>query len=89
MLFQGIDNVLRHYNRADIYVTVIHADNEFKPIFADLEDKWDVDMNFSLPKEHVLNIERLNRTLQERFRVALYRLPFLLIPRVMITRLAL
>ena len=33
------------------------------------------------------NIERLNQVLQERFRVALYRLPFHLIPRVMIVRL--
>ena len=89
MLFEGIDNVLHHYNRADIYISVIHADKEFKPIFADLEDKWEIDMNFSLSKEHAPDIKRANRTLQERFRVALYRLPFCLIPRVMIQRLAL
>ena len=46
-------------------------------------------MNFSLPGAHVPDIERANRTLQERFRVKLYRLPFKLIPRTMIKYLAL
>ena len=46
-------------------------------------------MNFSLPGEHVGDIERENWTLQERFRVNLHRLPYLIIPRVMIRYLAL
>ena len=70
-------------------VTIIHADNEFKPLFANLKDKWEVEMNLSLPKEHVPDIERANRVLQERFRVALYRSPYMMIPRAMIVRLAL
>ena len=46
-------------------------------------------MNFSLPGAHVPDIERENRVLQERFRVALYRLPFKSIPREMINFFAL
>ena len=48
-----------------------------------------MDVNFLLPGEHVGDIEREHRTLQERFRVNLYRLPYLIIPRVMIRYLAL
>ena len=67
---------------------MIHADNEFRSVFDKLVDEWDVELNFSLPGEHVPDIEQMNRVLKERFRVTLYRLPFLMIPRVMIIRLA-
>ena len=63
---------------------MVHADNEFRSVMSNLEEEWEVDFNFSNPKEHVPDIERENRTLQERFRVLLYRLPFAKIPRVMI-----
>lgn len=89
MLYSGINNILCHYNKMEIYVTTIHADNDFRPLFTNLEDKWDIKINFSLPGEHVLDIERANRTLQERYRVELYRLPYRVIPQVMIRRLVL
>ena len=89
MLFSGLDNILMHYNTNDIFVSRIHADNKFRSIINQLEDEWDIVENFFLSGEHVPNIERLNRVLQERFRVALYILRFHLIPRVMIVRLAL
>ena len=31
-LFQGLDQILRKYNRADVVITKIHADNEFNSI---------------------------------------------------------
>ena len=79
--------MLRYYNKNDIRVSLIHADNEFRSIMSELVDVWDVEINFSMPGEHVPDIERMNRTLQERFRVALYRLPYKIIPKVMIVRL--
>ena len=45
----GIDDIIRHYNKANIYVERIHADNEFRTLIKELVNKWDVDMNFSLP----------------------------------------
>ena len=86
MLFEGIDVILRHYNTNDIWVLVIHADNEFTPVMRELleSDKWDLDMNFSNPGEHVPDIERGNRPLEERFRVQYYHLPFEALPTVMI-----
>ena len=32
-LCKGLDKVLRLYNRADVYVTQIHCDNEFEIFF--------------------------------------------------------
>ena len=54
-----------------------------------VSNKWDVDVNFSNPGEHVPDIERANRTLEERFRVQFYRLPFEALPRVMVRYLPL
>ena len=89
--YQAIDEVLRKYNCADVSIGTIHADNEFRSVLKDLivSDKWDVEINFSNPGEHVPDIERGNRTLQERFRVQLYWLPFEALPRVMIRYLPL
>ena len=50
----------------------------------ELEDVWDIEINFTMPGEHVPDIERMNRVLQERFRVAIYMLPFKIILKVMI-----
>ena len=89
ILAQGIDVILRFYNRADVTITKIHADNEFKPVLEELTEDWTVAFNFAHPGEHVPDIERENRTLQDRFRVNLYRLPYTMIPRTMIRYLGL
>ena len=89
ILKEGIANVIRYYNRGGIIITVIHADGEFKSMKEELEDDFQCDTNFLLLGEHVPDIERANRVLQERFRVALYRGPYMIIPRAMIVRLAL
>ena len=69
-------------------MSLIHADNKFRSIMNELEDVWDTSINFSMPGEHVPDIKRMNRVLQEQFRVALYRLPYKIIPKVMIIWLA-
>ena len=89
ILAKGIDIILRFYNRSDVTITKIHADNEFKSVLEELTADWSVEFNFAHPGEHVPDIERENRTLQDRFRVNLYRLPFMIIPRTMIRYLAL
>ena len=67
-------------------ILVLHADNEFRPLLKDLigSDEWDVDVNFSNPGEHVPDIERGNCTLEERFRVQYYRLPYEALPCFMV-----
>ena len=70
-----------------IYIDTIHADGEFRPLFEKVRDRWDIDFNFALPDEHLPDIERMNRLLQERFWVNLYCLPFKIIPCVVIRAL--
>ena len=90
-LYKALYEVRRKYNRADVRISVLHADNEFRSLLEELiqSDEWDIDINFSNPGEHVPDIERGNRTLEERFRVQYYRLPFEALPRVMVRYLSL
>ena len=74
-LCAALDNILRLYNTADIYITRIHADNEFKSVLRELDETWDVEFNFSSPQEHVPDIEHDNYILRERLRVGIYCLP--------------
>ena len=39
---KGSDEVLILYNRADIYVTQIHCDNEFKKSIRKLDEDWGI-----------------------------------------------
>ena len=63
ILTKGIDIVLRFYNRSNVTITKIHADNEFKSTLETLTKDWTVAFNFAHPGEHVPDIERENRTL--------------------------
>ena len=83
MLYARIDQI------ADVIITKIHADSEFKSVLDDLLDSYDVDISFAHPGNHIPDIERENRILQERFRVNLYQLTFRMIPQMMIHYLAL
>ena len=88
-LCAALDDILRLYNKSDIYITRIHTDNKFQSVSQELDETWDVEFNFSLPQEHVPDIEHENRVLQERFCVGLYRLPYKILPKLMIRYLAL
>jgi len=48
-LYESLDNVLRQYNRATIYVTSIDSDIEFKTVFEDVEDNMDAKFNYCVP----------------------------------------
>ena len=91
MLYQGLDVVMWKYNQASVQISTVHADNEFRSILNDLivSDEWNADVNFSNPGEHVTDIERGNRTLQERFCVQFYHLPYEALSRVMVRYLPL
>ena len=36
ILYRALDEVMRKYNRADVRISVLHADNEFRPLLQDL-----------------------------------------------------
>ena len=66
-------------------MNVVHADNEFCPIEHEvIEECEDAEFNFALPDEHVPDVERGNRVLEERFRTSYHLLPFKCMPRQMI-----
>ena len=88
-LCAALDDILRLYNKADIYITRIHADNKYKSVSWELDESWDVEFNFSLPQERFPGIEHENRVLHERFFVGLYFLPYKILPKSMIRYLAL
>ena len=88
IIFKGLDEVLRYYKKADIYIKQIHAENQCRTLVEELTDKWDAEINFLLPGKYFPDIERVNCVLHKIFRLNLYRLPFKLIPRTMICYLA-
>ena len=83
VLCKGLDEILRLYNCAYIYIKKYTATNNSRR-FSRL--RWNLGDWIQLFKsqEHVPHIEHENRVLQERFRVGLYILPFKVLPRTMI-----
>ena len=61
-IYRALDEVMRKYNRANVRISVIHADNEFRSVMRELieSDEWDLDMNFLNPGEHLPDIKRGN-----------------------------
>ena len=80
----ALDHIFRLYNHAGFKITTIKADQEFKPILDEIKDTLDITMHYASAQEHVPEAERNNRTIKERFRSQLHRLPFKIIPRIMI-----
>ena len=80
----AIDNIFRLYNKAGLTVTINKADNEFKPLFKDLEDELGIELNCPSAQEHVPEAECNNHTIKERYCSHKQRLPFGGIPKVMI-----
>jgi hypothetical protein len=79
-----LDNVFRIYNKAGFKIATINCDNEFQPLMAELQDVYNVTMNYANPQEHVPEAERNNRVIKERFRAAFHRLPYKKIPKIMV-----
>ena len=76
-LWVGLKKVVSQYNTVGIGVSMIHADNEFRAV-ENLckKEEIKIEFNFCNPDEHVPDIERENRTLEERFRTEYHRLVF-------------
>ena len=63
---KAIDFMLRRQNSAGFIIKIIHADQQFKKLLEEVKDELDVTLNIAASKEHVPDIERNNRTLEER-----------------------
>jgi hypothetical protein len=60
-----LDNVVSMYNQAGFWINVIHCDNEFCPLMDQLQNAYNVQMNYANPQEHVPEAERNNRVIKE------------------------
>ena len=65
-IYEVLDIALRRYNSAGFLIDVIHADKQFQPLLEEVSDELDIKLNIAPAKEHVPDIERNNRTLEER-----------------------
>ena len=87
-IYEALDKILRHYNAGGFYCTWILSDQEFKTLMDDISDDLGATMNYTSKDEHVPEAERNNRTIGERIRAAYHRLPYRVIPKLMMRTLA-
>jgi hypothetical protein len=55
-----LDNVFRTYNQAGFWITIMHCENEFRPLMDQLKNTYNVQMNYANSLEHVPEAERNN-----------------------------
>ena len=65
-LYDGLDKILRFYNKYGYLVKRIRADNEFRVMLEPIQDNLDVDIELANVGDHVPQAERNNRFLGER-----------------------
>ncbi|CAJ1968676.1 unnamed protein product [Cylindrotheca closterium] len=87
-LYDAIDHVLRIYNHADFTIKTIYCDGEFRPVFDDVKDEMNVDMNYASRGEHDPTAERNNQHIKAFFRVQYHRMPYKAIPRIITEAIA-
>jgi len=64
------------YNKATIAIDPSHADDEFRSLMEKAADNLDCTFLYAPQGEHVPVVERNNRTIANRIRIALHHLPF-------------
>ena len=86
--YAAIDIILRHYNKADFRIKRIECDREYTTLMNPVQDGMDIQMNYTNTSDHVPEAERNNRTIKERVRATFHRLPYKMLPRILIRYLA-
>ena len=80
----AIDSIVTVYNQGGFTIKYIHCDNEFRPLVNVTASKHHITMNCANPQEHVLEAERNNREIKERWRATFHRLPFTYLTKIMV-----
>jgi hypothetical protein len=75
-----LDNVFSVYNT--VYQN--YYNNESQLLMEELQVFYGVSMNYTNPQEHVPEAECNNRNIKEMFRASFHRLPFKMIPKIMV-----
>ena len=82
--YKALDKILRIYNAAGFRIKTIECDGLYKGMMDKVADTLEITMNYCNPDEHVPPIERGIRVIKERCRVHYHRMPYKVIPKVMI-----
>ena len=67
-LLEALQKIILFYNHADVKISLIHTDNEFRGLEEIVDEKFEIEFNFSAPNEHVPDIKRANKMLVEHYR---------------------
>ncbi|CAJ1953538.1 unnamed protein product [Cylindrotheca closterium] len=81
-VFEALDKIFRRYNKAGFHVKTIKCDQAFIPLTDDMLDDMGVTIDPTAAGDYEPTAEQNNRTLKERVRVALARLPYKVVPKV-------
>ncbi|CAJ1968434.1 unnamed protein product, partial [Cylindrotheca closterium] len=81
-VFEALDKIFRRYNKAGFKVKTIKCNRAFIPLTDAMLDNMGVTIDLTAAGDHEPTAERNNRTLKERVRVALARLPYKVVPKV-------
>ena len=87
-MYGGLDVVLRSYNKVGFYVKKIQCNNEFCTLMNDIMDDLDIEIECVPQDDHVPKAERNNRMIGKRIQAGYHRLPYCVIPKVMLETLA-
>ena len=61
----------------------IYCDSKFKPVFGEVKDNMDIDMQYSAPQACIPKDERNNRTFKERIQSMFHQLLYKTLPKIM------
>ena len=79
--------MLRVYNAAGFRINIIECDGFYKSMIDKVKDSMNIRINCCNPNEHVPQVERSISVIKEWCRTHYHRMPFKIIPRVMIRAL--
>ena len=82
--YKALDVIFRQYNKGGFVIKTIYCNGEYRAMMNKVSDDVDIVMNYTNASNHVPEVERTNRTIKERIRTTFQRLPYKVIPRIMI-----
>ena len=82
--YKALDVIFRQYNKGGFVIKTIYCNGEYLTMMNKVSDNLDVVMNYTNASGHMPEAERNNHTIKERIRATFQRLPYKVIPCIMI-----
>jgi hypothetical protein len=87
-VFKALDKILHKYINANFRVVKIKCDPAFIPLTNEILDQMGLIIDPTTAGDHEPTAERNNRTLKERIRVVVARLPYKAVPSMILELIA-